>query len=107
MNGGACSHYKNRPGFPGPRFVILREREAALPARDSGALRRIVCHREFSLLGLIVRGSPYRATELRQERECTRLWFMPLSGYSRSAGFRSVLRSPFVCWQFWVTTTFA
>jgi hypothetical protein len=45
----------NRPSFPGPRFVILREREAAFPAYDSGALRRIACHREFSLLGMIVR----------------------------------------------------
>lgn len=37
MNGDACSHYKNRQRFPGPRSVILREREAAPPAYDSGA----------------------------------------------------------------------
>jgi hypothetical protein len=51
MNGDACSHYKSRQRFPGPRSVILREREAAFPAWDSGALRRIACHREFSALG--------------------------------------------------------
>jgi hypothetical protein len=54
MNGDACSHYKNRQRFPGPRSVILREREAAPPAYDSGTMRRIACHREFSLLGMIV-----------------------------------------------------
>src|SRR6202795_2277021 len=37
MNGGACSHHNHRPSFPGPRLVILREREAAFPACDSGA----------------------------------------------------------------------
>jgi hypothetical protein len=51
MNGDACSHYKNRQRFPGLRYVILREREGAFPAQDSGALRRIACHREVLALG--------------------------------------------------------
>ena len=37
MNEDACSHYKNHQRFPVPRSVILREREAAFPAYDSGA----------------------------------------------------------------------
>ena len=95
MNGDACSHYKNRQGFPGPRSAILREREAALPACDSGALRRIACHREFSLLVLLRDRSPFPANELRQEEDARGHGSSCYLAIAGVRGSRNIKVSPF------------